>query len=351
MVHCSLLLTMNHEQLTIALVGWASSHHSLLQNHLVKVRSWTVNAASLSSHRWWAYLQLMRPANIVTAWADILVGFAASGSALILDDVINGQAILTNLLPLASLLLATTGLYGGGVVFNDVFDAQLDAKERPERPIPSGRASRQGATLLGSLLLVIGVVAASQVSLLSAILAFGIAAAALFYDAFGKHYAVFGPLNMGVCRGGNLLLGVSAMPIMVTEHWFLALIPIIYIAAITAISQGEVHGAKVSTGIVALVLIGIVFAGLLGLGLLKDYELLAALPFFVLFAGMVLLPFVKAAREPTPEQIRKAVKVGVLSLIVLDATVAAGFASLPYGLLVLSLLPISIALAQIFAVT
>lgn len=282
----------------------------------------------------------MRPANIVTAWADILAGFAASGAV----ELINIQV-------LGWLLLATTGLYGGGIVLNDVFDAELDAQERPERPIPSGRASRQGATLLGSALLVTGVVAAAQVSLLSATLACGIALAATLYDAVGKHHPILGPLNMGACRGGNLLLGISAVPAMIGEHWFLAVIPVIYIAAVTTISRGEVHGAKGITGIIALLLIGLVIAGLLGLGLLQDYQVLAALPFVALFAGRVLLPFIKAVREPKPEQIRIAVKAGVLSLIVLDATVAAGFASLPYGLLVLSLLPISMALAQIFAVT
>lgn len=259
--------------------------------------------------------------------------------------------MLATLVPLACLLVATTGLYGGGVVFNDVFDAELDSQERPERPIPSGRASRQGAILLGSLLLLVGVVAAFQVSWLSAILAPSIAVAALLYDAFGKHHPVLGPLNMGVCRGGNLLLGISVVPAMVGEYWFLALIPIVYIAAVTAISRGEVHGTQGNTRIIALLLIGIVIAGLVGLGLLKDYEVLAALPFLALFAGRVLLPLIKAVREPTPNQIRIAVKAGVLSLIVLDATVAAGFSSLFYGLLVLSLLALSIALAQIFAVT
>jgi 4-hydroxybenzoate polyprenyltransferase len=56
-------------------------------------------------------------------------------------------------------------------------------------------------------------------------------------------------------------------------------------------------------------------------------------------------------RQPTPENIQIAVKAGVLSLIVVDATAAATFASLPYGILVLSLLPISMGLAQIFSVT
>ncbi|MEQ8753285.1 MAG: UbiA-like protein EboC [Coleofasciculus sp. G1-WW12-02] len=310
-----------------------------------------MNGAGLSSQGGWAYLQLMRPANIVTAWADILVGFAASGAAIIFDQVITGQAVFIQLLPLVWLLIATTGLYGGGVVFNDVFDAELDAKERPERPIPSSRASRQRATVLGTVLLGIGVVAAAQVSWVSGVLAAIIAGAALSYDALAKHHTFFGPLNMGLCRGGNLLLGVSVLPAMVEERWYLALIPIVYIAAITAISQGEVQGGKKITGFVALLLIGVVISGILGLGLLPNYEIIAALPFAALLSFRVLPPFLKAAREPMPEQIRTAVKAGVLSLIVLDATIAAGFAGLPFGLLVLLLLPISMGLAQLFAVT
>ena len=227
----------------------------------------------------------------------------------------------------------------------------MDALERPERPIPSGRASVNEATLLGSVLLVVGVLAAAQVSLLSAGIATCIAVAALLYDALSKHHSVIGPLNMGLCRGGNLMLGVSAVPAILGEYWFLAVIPIVYIAAITTLSQGEVHGGKRMTGIIALLLIITVIAGLLGLGILKNYQVLAALPFITLFAIRVLLPFVKAYREPSPEQIRIAVRAGVLSLIVMDATVAAGFAGLPYGLIVLCLLPISIRLAKVFAVT
>ncbi|MBE9205159.1 UbiA-like protein EboC [Nostoc sp. LEGE 06077] len=299
-----------------------------------------MNTATFQSQRFWAYLQLLRPANIITAWADIIAGFAASG-----------YFVEANITPLLWLILATTGLYGGGIVFNDVFDAELDAEERPERPIPSGRASRTGAILLGSVLLTVGVVAAVQVSWLSGIFAIAIATAALLYDAIAKHQPILGPINMGLCRGGNLLLGVSVVPTALENSWFLALIPIVYIAAITALSRGEVHGAKHSTGIIAVFLIVAVLVGLFGLGWLTDYQVLAAFPFLILLAIRVLLPFIQAVRQPTPEQIRIAVKAGVLSLIILDTTVAAGFAGLSYGLLVLSLLPISMILAKIFAVT
>ncbi|MBD2562370.1 UbiA-like protein EboC [Nostoc linckia FACHB-391] len=293
----------------------------------------------------------MRPANIVTAWADILVGFAASGAGIIFAQLINGEASFAILIPLAWLLLATTGLYGGGIVFNDVFDAELDAKERPNRAIPSGRVSRQNATLLGSILFAIGIIAAFQVSLLSGAIAIFITLSSLLYDSLAKHHPFFGPLNMGLCRGSNLLLGVSAVPAIIGERWYLALIPVIYIAAITAISQGEVHGGKKITGVLALLLIAIVLTAVLALGLLGEYTAIAALPFAILLAIRVLPNFVKAAREPVAENIRNAVKIGVLSLIVLDATVASGFAGLYYGLLVLILLPFSMKLAKVFAVT
>ncbi|KAF3886803.1 MULTISPECIES: UbiA-like protein EboC [Nostocales] len=308
-----------------------------------------MNTAILTKPRLQAYFQLMRPANIVTAWADILAGFAASGSIVLANQAAIGGS--DNLSSLAWLLLSTTGLYGGGVIFNDVFDADIDAIERPERPIPSGRTSRTEAILVGSLFLCIGILAALQVSLLSVTLASSIAVLALLYDAWGKHNPVFGPFNMGLCRGCNLLLGVSAMSSMIGEWWLLSLIPIVYIAAITTLSRGEVHGGKVSTGIIALLLMSTVIVGLLGLGLLNNYHLLAALPFVVLLAIRVLLPFINATGKPSPENIRIAVRAGILSLIVLDATVAAGFASLPYGLIVLLLLPLSMTLSKIFAVT
>jgi 4-hydroxybenzoate polyprenyltransferase len=318
-----------------------------------------MTVTNFKSEQFWAYLQMMRPANILTAWADILVGYAASGAVVALSfpsaetwaEQLIGGLNFSHGVAIAWLLLATTGLYGGGVVFNDLFDAEIDAVERPERPLPSGRASRRGAIGLGVALLVLAGVAAAQVSWVSAGLAGFVAIAALLYDAFSKHNAVLGPVNMGLCRGANLLLGVSVISAEVMDRWFLALGSIAYIAAITAISQGEVHGGKRQTGILSLVMLAAVLGGALGLGFLPNYHLGSELPFMALFAGLVIPTFLRATVDPQPDLIRAAVKSGILSLIVLDAAIAAGFTHWLYGLLVLSLLPISRKLAQIFAVT
>ena len=294
-----------------------------------------------------AYLQLLRPANVVTALADVLAGFAVAGATLTLA----GGTASIEWPALGGLLAATVGLYGGGVVFNDVFDAELDASERPERPIPSGRTSLRGASLFGGVLLAGGVIAASQVGWTSGGLAALIAGGAVLYDAWAKHHVLLGPLVMGACRGGNLLLGVSAVPAALGMSWYLALLPVAYIAAITAVSQGEVHGGTSRTGYAALGLVMGVIGSLLVLGVRGDYRVLHAVPFVLVLAFQVMPPFWRAARTPSPALIRAAVKAGVVALIPLNAALAAGFGGWVYGAVVLLLLPLSIGLGRLFAVT
>ena len=92
--------------------------------------------------------------------------------------------------PILLLIISTIGLYGGGVVFNDVFDAELDKIERPERPIPKGIISIKEASFLGIILLIAGIIAAALVSVLSGLLALSIAVTALTYDKWSKHNAL-----------------------------------------------------------------------------------------------------------------------------------------------------------------
>jgi 4-hydroxybenzoate polyprenyltransferase len=289
----------------------------------------------------------MRPANIVTAFADVLAGAsAAAGSVMIAGD----YGYLTQP-ALIGLLISTFGLYGGGIVFNDVFDAELDKKERPERAIPSGRVSKLYASILGTLLFFVGIISAFWVNIEAGFLALAVALGALIYDSLAKHHLLFGPLVMGSCRGGNLLLGAALIPSSLSYLWPLAFIPIVYIASITLISQGEVHGGSKSTGLLATFLVASVTGVLLLLSILDEYIFVYALPFAILFGVMVLPAFVSAAFEPIPRKIKTAVKLGVISLIILNSTLAAGFAGFIPGLIVLALLPLSFWFSKLFAVT
>jgi len=283
----------------------------------------------------------MRPANIVTSVADVLAGIAISGFFLETDREI---------LPVFLLSLSTIGLYGGGIVFNDVFDADLDKVERPERAIPSGAISKKEATLLGIILLCIGFLAAFAFSVRSGIIAFLILVFALVYNKYGKHHAFFGPLNMGLCRGLNLLLGISILSVSLQSHYFLGIIPLVYIFSITMISQGEVHGSNRKKLYAGAFLYLIVIGAILYSAFLRQNIFYAAL-FLILFAGMIFRPLFTAIKEPVGKNIGKAVKAGVISLILMDAAWASAYGQIFFAMLIALLLPLSLWLAKRFAVT
>lgn len=287
-----------------------------------------------------AYFQLMRPANIVTAVADVWAGAAIAGA---IPPSFDWHRLL-------ALSVSTIGLYGGGVVFNDVFDAELDAVERPERPIPSGEVSVEAAIFQGTALHILGIIAASTCGTTSAILAACIAVLTLSYDRFAKHHPVLGPLNMGLCRGLNLLLGISLIADQLPQWYFLGFIPILFIAAVTMISRGEVHGGRARTMLWAGILFAIVELAQLAVAQEQGF-FLEALPAVALHAFMVFRPLVVAYRNPIGPNIGKAVKSGVLSLIIMNAAWCLAFGAWPLALATLVLLPLSFQLAKWFAVT
>jgi len=284
-----------------------------------------------------AYLALVRPPNITTALADVLAGYGVAG--------------LVNAAALPWLLTATACLYGGGVALNDFFDRRLDQIERPERPIPSGRVPAAIAGTIGGLLLVAGVLAASRASRTAGVIALAIACLALIYDAWGKHGRVTGPVTIASCRGLNLLLGVAAVPTVIPVAWPVAALPFMYIAGITALSRGEVHGGNRAVATFSLSAVGAAVAALLVMSLRTPHSVAAALAFALLLGWRVLPPFWRALQRCDPQNIRMAVRAGVLSLVLLDAAIGAVYAGAPYGLLILALAPIAWLLARPFAVT
>src|SRR6266496_4496406 len=100
-----------------------------------------------SPSRLLAYAQLIRLPNVFTAMADIFMGFWFTHETL--------SPVCIFLL----LLLSSSCLYTAGMVLNDVFDVQRDRRERPQRPIPSGRVTLKVATRLGWALICFGIAA------------------------------------------------------------------------------------------------------------------------------------------------------------------------------------------------
>lgn len=295
--------------------------------------------------KFFSVLTLMRPANIVTAVTDIIAGIAIAGFLTI------DKFDLRTFLAINLLLIATKCLYAGGIIFNDVFDLEADKINRPERILPRGLVTKNEATAIASAFLGAGIAAAFMVSAISGALATGIALLALVYNKYSKHYPVIGPLNMGLCRGSNLLLGMTICNGFVNTHWYMGIIPIVFIAAVTLTAAKEDTGKNVSSVAIALVLDLVVVALFLALGLRYGMNVQVSLPFLLIWLGINIFAKTTAIRRNEPALIRRAVKTGVLSLIILDASYVAGYAGWLYALPVIALLPVSILLAKKFAVT
>lgn len=282
-----------------------------------------------------AYVRLVRPANLVTSGADVLAGYVVVGAPA-------GQLLWR--------LIASVSLYAGGIVLNDVFDRDLDAIERPERAIPSGLVPLGNAAILGSAFLIGAVCAGFRASLLTGAITTAIALCVLAYDAGIKHRTM-GPILMGSCRGLNLLLGLSAAPTLLSHLWFLPLLPLAYIGGITLLSRGEVTGGSHRTSTIALILFSGVVLATATLHLNQPLRLLTALPFLLLLVLKAGIPLWRAYRFPQAAFIRGAVHAGVVSLIVLDAALAAGQAGLLCGAAILSLSIVAGELGKLFPVT
>jgi 4-hydroxybenzoate polyprenyltransferase len=284
------------------------------------------------------YVELMRPANVATALADVLAGFAVSG--------------LTNVGALPWLLVSTACLYAGGVVLNDWFDREIDARERPERPIPSGRVAPAAAARLGFALLAAGVLAATLATRAAGFVAGATAGAILLYDGWSKRHPAVGPVNMGLCRALNLLLGVAATPSRLADAWPLALLPWTYITGVTALSRGEVHGGRRGVAGFALISLGLVVLALLGLAFqARGAALAVGTALTIALAWRVLPAFWQAYRTPGPAPIRRAIRAGVLSLVFLDAVIGTAYGGALYGGFILVTAIVAGSLARMFPVT
>ncbi len=295
-------------------------------------------------NRMQAYAQLVRLPNLPTALADILLGFLATGSPA------DWRRWPTYLL----LMGASACLYCGGMVWNDYFDRVLDKRERPERPIPSGKIAPRQAALCGAGLVIAGIALAFLAGLVAGawvavtVLALLLTAAIFLYDGWLKR-TVMGPVGMGACRFLNVLLGVApAAALLPTRGVYLAFLVGLYIVGVTWLARTEARVSNRTALIAAagVMLLSLVLALPLPVLPLPDVPpadassplfpyLLVGLGFFVGF------PVASAIRTPTPDRVQSAVKRSLMGLILLDTVLATALAGTA-GLALLVLLAPSV---------
>jgi 4-hydroxybenzoate polyprenyltransferase len=289
------------------------------------------------------YAQLVRLPNLPSALADVCMAAMAVGMSRS-----QWPAFLL-------LLLSSSCSYMGGMVWNDFFDVEQDARERPNRPIPSGRITRRRAGSIGAGLLAAGLLFALLAGWVMAIggltmsllrtglISAFLTAAILLYDGLLKR-TWFGPVVMGSCRFLNVLLGVSlagSLKWPLGPH--LALVVGWYIVGVTWFARTEATTSnKINLAGAAAIMLS---ALLLALPVPVHFETPAASPLFpyllVALGFVVGLPVSKAIATPTPERVQSAVKRSLMGLILLDTVLATATVG-TIGLVLLVLLAPSI---------
>lgn len=269
-----------------------------------------------------AYLQLLRFSAVFTALADIFLGFMLTHAGI-------GDAPL----PLALLLATSACLYLAGMVFNDVFDRRVDAIERPQRPIPSGRVPLADAISLGAGLVVVGLGCAATLAWIDPVLCgwnpllvAGLIVAAVFlYDGLIKSTPL-GPLSMGLCRFLNVILGASASgflfgkPFYNPQRW-IAVGLAVYVAGVTWFSRSEATESRRGPLLWGLCIVNAGLAILLGWIYRGQPGPLKLLPLMLVGAIALTLNrrMLAAIATPSPSAVQSTVRTLLLSIITLDA--------------------------------
>lgn len=150
-------------------------------------------------------LEIMRPANCVMAGAASLIGMIASGAP--------PQSLHAPALVFFTVFLIT----GGGNAINDYFDREIDAVNRPERPIPSGRISPRGALIWSMALFIAGCIIAGLINQSCLALALLNSFVLIIYAARLKGLPAAGNIAVSYLTGTTFLFGgLAASPSSIT---------------------------------------------------------------------------------------------------------------------------------------
>ena len=253
-------------------------------------------------------LTLGRVSNLPTVWTNTLAGAALAGAGVFGAEF-------------AVMLLAFSLFYTGGMFLNDAFDAQFDAAQRPERPIPSGTVSRRAVFGFGFGMMALGAALLAWFGAAPALAGLALAAAITYYD-WNHKGNLFGPMVMGLCRVlvyvGAGLCTTLALP---DALWIGAGLMLCYLIGLTYVAKQENLGKVENLWPLAFLAAPVAY----GAWLAAAQAVVGV--FWLLFSGwlLVALWFLRRRRKG---DIPRAVVSLIAGISLLDAMLIAGTGSL-----------------------
>ncbi|GAB4379192.1 UbiA family prenyltransferase [Methanothermobacter thermautotrophicus] len=157
------------------------------------------------------YIEILRPVNAVMAVITVM-----------LMALITGRFDFSVLLASVVVFTAT----GAGNVINDYFDHEIDAINRPERPIPSGRISRGVAGLYSIILFALASLMGFYLGLLPGLVVVSSSLLMVYYAWRLKKRCLVGNITISFLTGlsfvfGGIVLGEVRASILLGFYAFL----------------------------------------------------------------------------------------------------------------------------------
>jgi 4-hydroxybenzoate polyprenyltransferase len=259
---------------------------------------------------WVDAIRLGRVSNLPTVWTNALAGIVLAGGALRPAELI--------------LLFAAVSLaYVGGMFLNDAFDAEIDSRQRPDRPIPAGRVTRQavitaGSAMLAGSVLGLGLIGfATGTGLWAGLAGTVLAGLILFYDWHHKANPL-SPVVMGLCRVMvYVAAGVCVTHPLPASLWIGAALLLCHLIGLTYAAKQENLADPGNLWPLVFLAAPLVY----GLALLADRPAVAL--FWVALAASVLASLAFLRRRG-PGDIPRAVATLIAAISLLDALLIAG---------------------------
>ena len=156
------------------------------------------------------FLELIRYKNCVMA-----------GLAAVIGGGIAYNAAPNNILLLPLIFITVFLLTGAGNAINDYFDAGIDAVNRPDRPIPSGRLKKGSAYKFSIVLFSCGILIAYFIGTAPFIIALFNSLLLYFYAFSLKRKVFVGNLSVSYLTGSTFLFGGAAYGKGIEATYFL----------------------------------------------------------------------------------------------------------------------------------
>lgn len=266
------------------------------------------------------YFQLVRFPGIFTVFTNILLGFL----------VVQGENVGLEFL---GFLLASSGcLFLAGMSLNDYFDKNIDKKERPERPIPSGKIQPKNALSLGIIFLIIANIFSIFVGIEAVLVTITMSVLIFSYDFKIKKFPVIGILTLSLIRFLNVILGATIA--FNFETVYIAIPLAIFVAGISILARTE--SSSIPRKSEMLNLIFILFTIVSTVIIIFDKITIVSLGFLGLFIISVFFPYV-IFKDNTMKSVQKKITYQLLAIMILDGVIISAFSELSYAVVAILL--------------